>query len=669
MMEEIPKDLVEAALYWADLGIPVFPCGKNKAPLRTNGFHDAEIDPAKVRALFEFHTNASLIGGRMGDGIFAVDVDLYKGDDVEAWLKARMDEGAIVETRTHETPNGGLHFLYAGESNSTNPVHGVEIKGEGGYICLPGTGGYKVKQEGLTKAPPKLMDAIKFSISKTKGSTLSQLKAGVLSGADFHSSLTQLSAKMAASGMDQAEIQTDLLDLLKASVASDPGNDRHHRWRNIMADAGRELSRITASAYKKFNDEAVVEEMQELSGIDFKEFEDAEREVFNPIREFVEPPLEEILFDQDKWPFEGQGYFADEDVQIQDQNFVLFPIYAENETVVMFAEPKTGKTALALTTALHISCGMDLGVLKVAVGGPCLYYALEGSRAIRLRVESWKKQMRADGVELPDRIPCFIIEKSANFLKEEKREAAAAQIIAADNYAKRFGEPLKAVYIDTLTKAMSGGDQNSVEDTSDLFDLVSKVRDGGVVATIIFVHHKARSGNVRGSTNIEAEPDVLLDVTKTNDVIKMKIAKARSIEDGGSYHFLITNVDLGKTKQGHELPGMFVSPIAQGMEVTQDNHLEVQKLGQMRQVVTQLGSYNGTADPKDILTEWLEQGLIKGKQFRGNTIAPPSTSAAMQELLHKIAPDIGGTVYGDYLIRVVTEDKKVTGFRIGKAQF
>ena len=667
-MDDIPKGIVEAALYWAERGIPVFPCGNNKAPLTSNGFYDAETDPTKVRKLFEFYPAASLIGGRMGQGVFAVDVDLYKGDDVHAWLKARMDEGAMTETRTHETPNGGLHFIYGGESNCTNPAHGIEIKGEGGYICLPGAGGYQVKQEGLSPAPPKLMDAIRFSISRTKGSTVSQLKAGILSGSDFHSSLTQLSAKLASDGMDQTEIQTELLDLLKASVASDPGNDRHHRWRNIMADAGGELSRITASAYKKFNDDAVVEEMQELSGIDFKQYEDVEREIFVKVQVEVDLPLKEILFDEGKWPFEGQGYFADEDVNIEDQNFVMFPIYAENETVVMFAEPKTGKTALALTTALHISCGMDLGVLKVAVGGPCLYYALEGSRAIRLRVESWKKQMRADGVKLPERIPCFIIEKSANFLKEEKREAAAAQIIAADIYAKKLGEPIKAIYIDTLTKAMSGGDQNSVEDTSELFDLVAKVRDGGVTSTIIFVHHKARSGNVRGSTNIEAEPDVLLDVTKQNDVVKLRIAKARSIEDGISYHFLITSVDLGKTKQGHDLPGMFVSPIAQGEGVTQDEHIDSQKLGQMREVVTSLGN-TGTADLDDILVEWMEQGLIEGKKLRSGTTPPSAVSAVAQEAFHKIAPDTQGTVYGDYMIRAVIADKKIVLFKVGKAKF
>lgn len=669
MVEKLPDNIVDAAVYWAESGIPVFPCNSKKAPLTSNGFYDAETDPKKVRALFEFYgTQASLIGGRMGDGVFVVDVDLYKGDDVKAWLKARIDEGSMPETRVHETMSGGLHFFYEGDVDCTAPAAGIEIKGNGGYVIMPGAGNYKVVSEGLAPASPKLMDAIRFSISKSKGSTIAQLQSNILSGADFHNSLTQLAAKMAMKGMNQIEIQKELLDILNSSTAANPGNDRHHRWRNVMADAGGELSRIVLSAYRKFNDDAIVDEIAELAGFDMLEMMETSSKVFTQLGNFEAPTPKQVEFSPDKWPFEGQGYFADEHIDYNDTNFVMYPIYAENETVVLFAEPKTGKTALALTTALHISCGMDLGSFKVPVAGPCLYYALEGSRAIRLRVESWKKQMITDGIKLPDRIPLFVVEKTANFLKEKNRVAAADQIIAANEYSKKFGEPLKVVYLDTLTKAMSGGDQNSVEDTSDLFDLVSLLRNGGVTATIVFVHHKSRQGNLRGSSNIEAEPDMLLDVSKKGHVIAMKIARARSIEDGAVFHFAIANVDLGKTKQGHPLSGMFVSPISQQDGVTMENHLDVQKLAQMRNVITQLGK-GGQIEAGHVLVEWTELGLIDASTVRGNKVPPTLSSAKAQEALHKAAADAGGTIYGDFVIRPIIHEKLVIGFKVAAASF
>jgi hypothetical protein len=670
------NDLIREAIAWAEKGIPVFPCNANKQPLTTNGFYDAVTEPSKVKALFEFYGNAAvMIGGRMGDGLFAVDVDLYKGEEVKAWYKARVDDGDLIETRTHTTKSGGVHLLYEAEEAPTCvPVKGVEVKGEGSYIILPGTPGYTVIKEGISRAPASLLEILRLAASNTRGSTLAQLEANVLAGSDFHNSLTQIAAKLAARGEDQVSIQRRLLELLENSVAKHPGNDRHARWRGVVEDRGGELSRIASSAYRKFNDDALIEEAGEVAGgaahDDYDRFTEVWEKTFTQLGNF-EPKAEDLTpepkYDEDVWPFDGEGYFADEDHPITDANFVLYPIFAEGETVVLFAEPKTGKTAVALTTALHIACGMDLGHFKVASPGPCLYYALEGSRAIRLRVASWKKVMHERGIQLPERIPLFVVEKPANLLKEKVREESAAQIIAADKYARKFGEPIKAIYIDTLTKAMSGGDQNSVEDTSSLFDIVNLIRAGGVTATIIFVHHKARQGHVRGSSNIEAEPDMLLDVSKQNEVVSLKVARARSIEDGMSYHFLVSDVDLGKNKQGHQIHGMFVEPLVGDTdEQRMEDPALVQLVAQRRKALTELGE---EVSAREAIDAWLHQGLIKGKKVRGMEVAPALDSAEAQEALHKVANDVGGSIYGDFIIRPVTQERQVVGFKIAKAGF
>ncbi len=662
-------DLIREAIAWAERGIPVFPCGKDKSPLTQNGFYDAEVDPSKVRQLFEFYGNAAaMIGGRMGDGIFAVDVDIYKGEDVKAWLKSCLDDGTLVETRIHETVSGGLHFLYEGEARSCAPRHGVEIKGDGGYIILPGTPGYTVRSEGIAEAPLSLVEAIRYSISSSRGSTVSQLEAKVLSGSDFHNSLTQIAAKLAAQGMDQVAIQKRLLDLLHASSASQPGHERHARWRSVLTDKSGELSRIAASAYIKFNDDAVMQEAGELAGINMDEVLEVSKHVFTQLGEPKKKPEPEpvVEFPEDKWPFDGQGYFADEKHNLLDQSFTMYPLFAESETVMISAQPKQGKTAFMVTAALHIACGRDLGHLKVPEAGPCLYYALEGTRAIRMRIEAWKKVMQEREVPLPeDRIPLFVVERPANFLKEQEREAAANQLIAADKYCKRYGTKLKLIVIDTLTRAMSGGNQNSVEDTSALFDIVSKVRAGGVSATIVFVHHKARQGNVRGSSNLEAEPDMLLDVEKKNDLISVRVGMARSIEDGGKYHFVINNVDLGKTRQGHALSSMIVDPMTEDREQeVMEDYGEIQLLMQRREVVTQLGEENGFVSVEEVVEGWHHRHLIKSKKLRGVDIVPNVKSADVQEALHKLARDPGGSIFGDHVIRPMIKDKDVVAFKV-----
>ena len=655
-------DLIEEAIEWAKAGIPVFPCNNRKAPLTENGFHDAVTDPAAVRGLFEMFGGAAvMIGGRMGDGLFAVDLDLYKGPHVEQWAKEKRDEGALVETRTHKTKSGGVHLLYEGEAGCCNPVPGVEIKGEGGYVILPGTPGYETIREGIAQAPAPLYDTIKYATARLKGSTKSQLEAAILSADDFHNSLTQLAAKMAFDRVDQIDIQEHLIRLLKASAAATPGHPRHHRWKSIMEDKGGELSRIAASAHRKYNDDAISEEAREA--LSLGEHEEVAAGLFTPTPNY-EPDTPKEYAD-DEWPFD-KGYFADEEHDLTQQAFTLYPIFAENETVVLFAEPKTGKTAIALTTALCIACGYDLGAFKVSNAGPTLYYALEGSRAIRLRVAAWRKRQKEAGVELPERIPLWVEEGHASFLKEERRREEANKIIAANKYAIKVGAgPLKAIYLDTLTKAMSGGDQNSVEDTSHLFDLIGLLRAGGVTATIIFVHHKSRTGNARGSTNIEAEPDVLLDISKKGSVVEMRIARARSIEDGARFHFSLVGVDLGQTEQGHPLAGVYAEPIEDDVEAGHDDYAEAKLLGDRRGAIVKAGG--GSAE--DILKLWHSAGLIKGRMVRGSNLPPLVSDAEAQAALASIAPEVSGAVYADYLIRCTKEDGRVTAFQVGEVSY
>ncbi len=663
------NDLIGEALKWAEKGVPVFPCNGDKRPLTENGFYDAVTDPVKVKELFEFFGDAAqMIGGRMGDGLFAVDLDLYKGPHVKEWYNERKADGCLTETRVHQTKNNGLHMLYEGkESPSCIPTSGVEIKGDGSYIIMPGTPGYTVLTPDIpvADASQALTEMLRYSVAARRGSSIAQLEASVLDGSDFHAALAQIAAKLAAQGQNQAELQQHMLTLLDASTAARPGHERHARWRTITSDKGGELSRIASTAYAKFNDDAIVQEAQELMGIAEMPQVDG---VFTQLGNY--DTLQELLtleLPVDVWPFDN-GYWMGEDREVQDQKFSLYPIFAENETVILFADPKTGKTAIALTAAMHMAHGIDFGSLKVTEKCAVLYYALEGARAIELRVESWKLRMREQKKTVDPKAPLYVVNGHANFIKEESRHAEAAKVIAANKYSIANGTgPLKAVYLDTLTKAMAGGDQNSVEDTSHLFELIGLLRSGGVTATIIFVHHKSRQGNARGSTNIEAEPDVLLDISKSGDVVQMKIAKARSIEDGAKFHFQLEGVELGMTTQGHPLTGVFVSPMEQEGEPLEDM-AAVQLLGQRRKLIIQLGANPTTAQ---VVSAWHAAGLIEGgNKVRGKAAPPSLTSALVREALAKVADDAGGTIYGDHIIRPKkAPNGDVEGFSVGDATF
>ena len=256
MVNIMTRSLVEHAVDWANMGVPVFPCNEHKKELAGNGLHDAVSDPDAVRELFgRYGSSAVMIGGRMGRGIFAVDADLYKGDHVREWIEEHEDIGAIVPTRTHGTKNGGLHLLYSGETGCSSPAPGVEIKGDGGYIILPGSPGYEVIRDGLAEAPARLYDVIWSAVESVEGPVRAALESNIRAARSFHVSLTQLAARMANDGMEQLEIQADLLEMINRSAAARPTHARHERWTRLAFGEQQELSRIVSSAHRNFNDD------------------------------------------------------------------------------------------------------------------------------------------------------------------------------------------------------------------------------------------------------------------------------------------------------------------------------------------------------------------------------------------------------------------------------
>lgn len=660
------EDLITAAVEWAEAGIRVFPCNSEKAPLTKNGHLDATDDPRKVKELFEFYGSAvAMIGGRMGNGIFAADFDTYKtGSAAEAYMNELQAGGNLPPTRIHKTLRGGVHMFFEGEVQDCKPVSGVEIKSDGGYVILPPTPGYEIVSRGIAKAPKGLIDSLTKARRANSMASVDTLKANIISASDFHDSIALLAAKLAIGGMDQVDITREVRAVLDQSLASSPHHDRHSRWKSIVGDRGGELSRIITSGYVKYNVNAPSLTLKEQP----VEQVDARKRLAEKLGFAASPIVGEKKpeeYSDEQWPF-TEGYFASDDYDLASQKFAMYPIFAENETVVLFAEPKVGKTAIALTTALSISCGLDLGAFKVTESGPTLYYALEGTRAIRLRVKAWRKKKTEEGVELPEQIPMFVVEGHVNFLKEERRRDEANKIIAANNYAIKAGAgPLKAVYLDTLTKAMAGGDQNSVEDTSHLFDLIGILRSGGVTATVVFVHHKSRQGNARGSTNIEAEPDVLLDVSKEGDTVELRVARARSIEDGGRFLFTLVGVDLGTTAQGHPLAGVYAAPIESDFDAT-----ELLSVGKTRaEQLTLVCGFGPGIHSLDVIVKALwEKNLIPLPTTKKTTKAPSPNVGYVQSFIHELVPD-AGSPFGEYVLHPVVSLGKITAIRVGKVSY
>lgn len=137
---------VHAALEYVRAGVPVFPCKPNKAPLTANGFQDATVDEAQVKAWWNA-APAALIGVPCGpaSGFDVLDIDMHGDDDGKASLAAiEAQYGELPETVMQTTANDGLHYLFvhAPELNlvsgylDRDTYPGVEVRTEGAYIIV-----------------------------------------------------------------------------------------------------------------------------------------------------------------------------------------------------------------------------------------------------------------------------------------------------------------------------------------------------------------------------------------------------------------------------------------------------------------------------------------------------------------------------------------------------
>lgn len=135
-----PVHPLEAALWYAEAGLRVFPCQERaKVPYAgTRGCHDATSDPATLRSWWADHPGAN-VAVATGHRVDVIDVDGEAGH--VAWGEQFGGSwGGFTVLGTVSTPRpGGLHLYVAanGEGNHAGMLPGVDYRGRGGYVLAP----------------------------------------------------------------------------------------------------------------------------------------------------------------------------------------------------------------------------------------------------------------------------------------------------------------------------------------------------------------------------------------------------------------------------------------------------------------------------------------------------------------------------------------------------
>lgn len=260
-------------------------------------------------------------------------------------------------------------------------------------------------------------------------------------------------------------------------------------------------------------------------------------------------------------------YFWFKDAQPNlDANDFVEGLFTTSAMSVVYGPSNCGKTFFIVDLALHVAWGREWRGRAVDRGA-IVYLSLEGAQGIRNRMAAFRKHHGLDGIDLP-----FIaMPRPVNLLNDDADVNAV--IALTQHVAAETGLPVAMVIIDTLSRAMAGGNENSPEDMTALIGNCDRIRDA-TQAHVCIVHHsgKDEARGARGHSSLRAATDTEIEIKRDPELTfsSVRIAKQRDLEAGDPFAFTLQGVALGINRRGKEVTSCVVIESEQTAVIARD---------------------------------------------------------------------------------------------------
>ncbi len=197
-------------------------------------------------------------------------------------------------------------------------------------------------------------------------------------------------------------------------------------------------------------------------------------------------------------------------------NWQITGFLEQNTTGLLFGDPGSFKSFIALDMAFHVAAGRDWHGRPVKQG-PVIYIAGEGHGGLARRFAAWE---RHHGVGLAD-LPFYVSQQAAQFYDT----AAAKEVVEAVNEIADHSSTPALIVIDTLARNFGGGDENSNTDMGVFLNHVDGLLRAKFGATVMIVHHTGHSHKerARGATALKGGMDFEFRVEKAGDDISARV--------------------------------------------------------------------------------------------------------------------------------------------------
>jgi AAA domain len=207
------------------------------------------------------------------------------------------------------------------------------------------------------------------------------------------------------------------------------------------------------------------------------------------------------------------------------------------EMSCLYGEPGSGKSVLAEDLGLHIAgkfrewLGREIGM-----HGAVIYIALERPNLVKRRAIAFKIKHNVHG------LPFAIVSGTHDF---RDAMAATSMLDTIEEVEKTTGQKVVLIIVDTISRALCGGDENSPKDMGALITTMGRIHEKAPGTHILLVHHIPHDAErMRGHGSLLGAIDTGVFVQKNNCVRTATVIKANDSDEGQRVAFTLESVEL-----------------------------------------------------------------------------------------------------------------------------
>lgn len=246
---------------------------------------------------------------------------------------------------------------------------------------------------------------------------------------------------------------------------------------------------------------------------------------------------------------------------------------------ILYGPSNVGKTFVAMDLAYHVGAGLPYAGMKTAKG--CvIYVAAEGGRGAKRRVRALREKFQGHDVQ-------FLLLPASIDLR--RPDADLKPLISA---IQDLGVPVLLIVVDTLSRAMAGGDENSSVDMGHIVTHFDALR-AHTAAHLMVVHHSGKNiaAGARGHSLLRAATDTEIEI---GDGV-IEVTKQRDLDKSWSTGFALDVHTLGVDSDGDPITSCTVRLVRRD-SVTLDVGNLPSREREVLDAVTQLDAFNDDAE-------------------------------------------------------------------------